>query len=146
VLVDSSLHAWPATARLVDSGALWWLGGASLLVFAGSLLVVPWLVVRIPADTFVHERPPPAPWVERHPALRLLLHASRNLLGAVLVLAGLVLLAMPGQGLVTVFAGLSLMTFPGKYRLERWTVSRPAVLAAINWLRRRCGREPLRLG
>ena len=61
----------------------------------------------------------------------------------VLVLAGLIMLVVPGQGLLTLAVGLVLVDFPGKYRLERWLVTRPPVWRAINWLRKRAGREPL---
>jgi hypothetical protein len=68
---------------------------------------------------------------------------AKNLLGILLALAGLVMLVVPGQGLLTLVAGLMLVDFPGKYRLERWLATRPPVWRSINWLRRRAGREPL---
>ena len=66
----------------------------------------------------------------------------KNLLGALLVVLGLVMLVTPGQGLLTLLAGLLLMNFPGKYRLECWVVLRPGVLRALNWLRGRGGQPP----
>ena len=53
------------------------------------------------------------------------------------------MLVLPGQGLLTLLVGFLLVDAPGKYRLERWLVSRKAVLRPINWLRRRKGRQPL---
>jgi hypothetical protein len=61
----------------------------------------------------------------------------------VLVVAGLVMLVVPGQGLLTIVVGLMLLDFPGKYRLERWLATRPKVWQSINWLRRRAGYEEL---
>ena len=66
----------------------------------------------------------------------------KNLLGAALVVLGLLMLVTPGQGQVTLLAGLLLMNFPGKYRLERAVVSREGVMRALNWFRRRSGRPP----
>jgi hypothetical protein len=67
----------------------------------------------------------------------------KNALGIVLVVAGLVMLIVPGQGLLTIAVGLMLIDFPGKYRLERWLATRRPVWRSINWLRKRAGRAPL---
>jgi len=72
----------------------------------------------------------------------LVLGLLKNLLGALLVVMGLVMLVTPGQGLLTLLAGLLLMNFPGKYRMERWLVLRPGVMRALNWLRQRQGHAP----
>ena len=92
------------------------------LLSVGTLLaimvLVPLVLARLPANYFNQPR--------RH-SLRerggnagsWLLTVLKNLLGAALVVLGLVMLFTPGQGLVTLLAGLLLMNFPGKYRLER---------------------------
>jgi hypothetical protein len=67
----------------------------------------------------------------------------KNVIGAVLLVAGLVMLVVPGQGLLTIAVGLMLVDFPGKFRLERWLATRRPVWKAINWLRARAGREAL---
>jgi hypothetical protein len=59
----------------------------------------------------------------------------KNLLGIVFIVAGLIMLLLPGQGVLTILIGLTLMNFPGKHALERWIVRQPAVLRAINWIR-----------
>jgi hypothetical protein len=122
---------------------LWWLGSASIAMFIATLVAVPWLVARIPADYFIHAKRPPGPWAGRHPALRLAVLAAKNALGVILLIAGLLMLILPGQGLLTIFVGFLMLDFPGKYRLERRLLSLPRPLAAVNWLRRRAGREPL---
>jgi hypothetical protein len=122
---------------------LWWLGGVSLAVFLVTPIAVGWTLIKLPRDYFAKERRRPLDsWKER-PALRYTLLAGKNLLGAVLVIAGLVMLVVPGQGVLTIVGGLVLMDFPGKFRLERWIVERPSVWRSINWLRRRAGREPM---
>jgi hypothetical protein len=115
---------------------------ASAALFLLSPLAVAWLVVQLPTDYFTARRRPHGAWA-LPPALRPVVLVAKNLLGAVLVLAGLVMLFVPGQGLLTIAVGLVLLDFPGKYRLERWFATRPSVWRAINWLRRRAGREPL---
>ena len=59
------------------------------------------------------------------------------------IIYGIVMLALPGQGVLTVLIGISLTNFPGKYALERKLVSQPSVFNAINWLRKRSGKPPL---
>lgn len=122
------------------------LAGTSTLVFVATLLAVPWFAARIPEDYFAHGRRHRAPWTGLHPALRAVLIAGKNLVGAVFVVVGLALLVLPGQGLLTILAGIILLDLPGKYRLERWVIGRRPVLRSINWLRRRAGRPPLIVG
>ena len=122
---------------------LWWLVAGSAGLFLLTPIAVAWIVVRLPKHYFVAKRRHPPRWSRRYPALRPAVLAAKNLLGFVLVAAGMLMLVVPGQGLLTLAVGLMLMDFPGKFRLERWLVTRPPVWRAINWLRCRAGREPL---
>ena len=124
---------------------LWGLGTLSLLTFLGSLIAIPLLVVRIPADYFAHIKRHPLRRGGLHPFLQLLSSTLKNLLGLVFVLAGLAMLVLPGQGILTILIGVTLMNFPGKYTLERRLVCKPAVFTVLNRIRRRCGREPLQV-
>ncbi len=60
-----------------------------------------------------------------------------------LVLAGIAMLVLPGQGVLTIVVGLVLMNFPGKYRLERWMATRRPIWKSLNWLRRKARRPEL---
>lgn len=122
-----------------------WLALSSALVFVVSLVTVPWLVARIPTDYFRADERPLLPWAGQHPLIRWPLLAMKNLAGLLFLAAGIAMLVLPGQGLLTMLAGIILMDFPGKFRFERWLIRQPAILGSINWLRRRRGREPLRL-
>jgi len=124
---------------------LWWLGLASVVMFIGSLLIMPWLVARLPADYFVRHKRPPSPIAQQQPAMRILVLIIRNLLGIILFIAGIAMLILPGQGILTLLVALMLMTFPGKYRLERWAVKRRGVMKSINWLRAKAKRGPMEM-
>ena len=113
--------------------------------FFGTLVFVPWAVVRIPEDYFAYYNRHRKPWKNYHPALRYLLIAGKNLLGLVLFATGIAMLVLPGQGVLTIVIGILLVDFPGKYYVERWIVSRKPVLRAFNWLRRRADKLPLNL-
>lgn len=122
---------------------VWWMVASSAFMFVASLILVPMLVVRIPADYFTHrkrhhKRPEKYP-----PVIRIIVLIIKNILGAVLVMVGVLMLVLPGQGLFTMFIGVMMMNFPGKYRLERWIVERGPVLKSINWLRARAGHVAL---
>jgi hypothetical protein len=125
--------------------ALEWLGGASLLMFVLTLVVFPLVIINLPQDYFVRYRRDPARQARRHPAVWLALSVLKNILGAVLLLAGVAMLVLPGQGLLTILIGLTLLNFPGKFALERRLVSRPAVSKALNRIRELAGRDRLEL-
>ncbi len=123
-----------------------WLAAASTVIFIVSLALVPFFVIRIPSDYFVPGKDCGHPRSDRHFVLRSIVRIGRNLLGFVLLVAGLLMLVLPGQGLLTILVAAMLLNFPGKRRFERWIVSRRPVLRAINWIRRRAGRPPLLSG
>ncbi|MFW6092869.1 MAG: PGPGW domain-containing protein [Pseudomonadota bacterium] len=123
---------------------LWWASGISLAALLATLIGVPWVVARLPADYFTRRRRSVLRGSARRPFVPMVLGLLKNLLGGVLVLLGTIMLVTPGQGLLTLLAGLLLLNFPGKYRLERWLVLRPGVLRTLNWLRRRRRQAPFR--
>ncbi len=120
-------------------------GVSSAVTFVATLIAVPWLIVRLPADYFAHHRRHPLPWKRRHPVVRLTLLIIKNLFGIVFVVLGIIMLVLPGQGLLTIVVGIGLMNFPGKYRISRRLLEWPPLLRAINWLRHRHGKPPLEL-
>lgn len=123
----------------------WWTGGASLAIIVVSALAVPVLIRRMPYDYFLEDSSRSRWMRRRHPAIRLTLLVLKNLLGAVLLAGGVIMLFTPGQGLLTIVVGLFLLNFPGKRRFETWLVSRPPIHRAIGWMRRRAGQRPLEL-
>lgn len=131
-----------------NEALLWWAMALSVATFIGTLVAIPILLARMPADYFVTERE--RHWRQRwpnrqRPSVHLLLVGLKNLLGLVLVLMGLGMLVLPGQGLLTLLIGLTLVDFPGKRRVERWFIRRPAIHQAVNWLRRKWNKPPLRV-
>ena len=116
---------------------------ASLAISLLGLLVVPWAIVRIPAEYFLGSRAPRLPWADAHPALRALLTLVKNTLGALLILAGFAMLVLPGQGLLAILVGAMLVDFPGKRPMELALIRKKRVHAVLNWIRRRAGRGPL---
>lgn len=128
-------------ATLQAVGGLWvGLGVVSLLF---TIVALPLMVLRLPSDYFLRHKRIPVSRSSLHPVLAVLASTFKNVLGVVLIVFGLVMIFVPGQGLLTILIGLLLTNFPGKYQLERKLVERPAVLRTLNRIRRRAGREPL---
>jgi len=126
----------------LSSGVLWGIAVGSVLAFLLGVLGVPWYLVRLPADHFV--RASSSGQVEKTP-WKWILFVVRNAAGAVLVVIGLALLVLPGQGIITILAGVMLLDLPGKRGLVRRLLGRGRVLTAINKLRARAGRAPLEM-
>jgi hypothetical protein len=120
-----------------------WAGIISLTVFILSLISLPWLVAQIPEDYFLPKKRQPTQWKQLHSVIRLLALIGKNLVGCGLIVAGMLMLFLPGQGILTLVMGLLLVDYPGKFRLERKLVKIPAVLNSLNWLRRKAKKPPL---
>ncbi|HKX83029.1 MAG TPA: hypothetical protein VJL58_02320 [Pyrinomonadaceae bacterium] len=112
---------------------------ASLLL---NILVIGFVFVKIPPHYFSSHYQddflPNSSWITRWGAVVL-----KNLAGLFMVIVGIIQLVGPGQGILSILTGLILMDIPGKRPLEARIVKRPTVLAAINKLRAKYGREPL---
>jgi len=132
----------PDITSLISPVALEFLFLLSIVGFVGSVIAIPWILIRLPQDYFCESHP--RTWLkDRHPVLRLIALALKNFVGWILLLGGIAMLVLPGQGLLTILIGVSLMDFPGKRAIERKLVSRPLVLQAINRIRERFDRPPL---
>ena len=120
-----------------------WFGSISLFVFIFSLLSIKWLVALIPEDYFVTKRV--SKIKSENPLIWYLILILKNLVGYSLILGGLIMLVLPGQGLFTIIIGLMLSNYPGKYIIEKKFIAIPTILKSINWLRRKSNRPPLKL-
>ncbi len=120
-----------------------WLLFLSLLSLLATFLLVPVILVRLPEDYFSFPDRHRIPWNDRHRFLRIPIFLFKNLLGLIFIVAGILMLVLPGQGILTIIMGLIIMEFPRKYRAERWIVSQASVLRMINWIRRKSGKAAL---
>ncbi len=113
----------------------------SIATLVMTFVMLPIMITRLPKNYFVEEhRPPP---MSRHLVVHLFMMAAKNVVGLAFVVLGIILLFLPGQGVLTLFIGLTIMNYPGKFALERWLAMRPRVLPALNWLRARHDQPPL---
>lgn len=115
------------------------LGLISTLTFFLSLLIIPWIICRLPSDFFRHLRDHKKK-EEQHPLMFLLLRFLRNFFGTTLLLAGILMLFLPGQGILTIIVGIGLLDFPGKRRAKEAFVRRHSVHTGLNWIREKGGK------
>jgi len=111
-----------------------WIAFVGFVLLVLVISITPLIIGAIPDDYFKQEKRP----ARQNPAFVILVWIFiKNVLGAVLVISGIVMLVLPGQGILTIFIGLLLMNYPGKYRLERKILSYPKVLKMVNWIRQK---------
>ena len=118
-----------------------WLGSLSVFIFLFSLIGIKWLIALIPNDYFLIKKE--SKIKSSNPYLWLLIVIFKNLIGYSLIIGGIMMLILPGQGLFTIIIGLMLSNYPGKYALEKRFISTPAILKSINWLRSKSDKPPL---
>lgn len=121
---------------------LTWISIGSGICLVLGAIAVPWIVVRLPKDAFSKIQRPG--WLDQQPAaVRLPLRVLKNVLALALVVLGLAMLVLPGQGILAILLGVMLGDFPGKFRLQQWILARPNVMKSLNWLRRKFRKPPL---
>ena len=132
----STVQQYVSTDTLVTLTVL------SVVFFIGSLIAIPYILVRLPADYF--DIRIPRPWMkDHHPILRLMGHIVKNAVGAIFLFVGFLMLFLPGQGGLTMVIGVSMLDFPGKRKVEASLIGQPTVLGVINSMREKFGKPPL---
>ncbi len=126
-------------ARMAPEEALLVIAVASAAMFVGTILLIPLIVLRLPAEYFLRDET--RVWMAGyHPALRGAGLVVKNIAGLIFLLAGIAMLVLPGQGLLTMVIGVSLLDFPGKRRVEHRLLTKPMVFQAMNLIRQKFGK------
>ena len=137
-LLNSLLEIFEAYRSLII-----WFGSISLFIFLFSLLTIKWLVALIPEDYFINRKISKVR--SNNPALWYIVLIVKNMIGYSIVLGGIMMLVLPGQGVFTIIIGLMLSNYPGKYAIEKKFIAIPSILKSINWLRNKSNKPPLNL-
>lgn len=124
------------------AGVLGLLAGGSMLVLAATCLLIPFMIARLPETYFDNPHHSPLEHLQHRPVLRIGLLFLKNAFGLILVLAGLAMLVLPGQGLLTLFVAMILLDFPGKFTLKRKLIRLTRLRKIINQFRIRHGKAP----
>lgn len=114
----------------------------SVVTFVASLIFIPIIIARLPSDYFLMEKQRIVTTQSKQATFFFFNQFVKNILGVLLILAGIAMLVLPGQGLLTILIGLGITNFPGKYKLERKLVSNQSIFKSLNWVRKRAKVEP----
>ena len=81
-------------------------------------------------------------WVERHPRIRFAYRFAVGVLGAIVVVGGLILVPLPGPGWLIVFLGIAILgtEFPAAHRVGQW-LKRVLARAVSRWKAWRASRS-----
>ena len=118
-----------------------WLGIISTFTFFLSLLIIPWIICRLDSNFFLHLHKHKKR-EDEHPVIFILLKSLRYFLGTLLLLAGILMIFLPGQGVLTMALGISLLDFPGKRTLIDGILKFPSIQRTLNWIREKGHKEP----
>ncbi len=115
----------------------------SLGFFLLTPILAPAIIILMPADILIRKKRTPAdrPFLYRRAFV--VLRVLKNALGVTLTLLGILLLFMPGQGLLTIFLGLMFTDLPGKRELLIRLLGGGKIRPSIDRLRQKYEREPL---
>lgn len=133
----NSIVAW----LMGYSSILIGLGGLSVLILVFSIAAMGWFIAQIPEDYFIHNKRQAKNWNKYSSQARIAIIIFKNIFGGIMLLGGLFLLVLPGQGLLTMIIGLLLIDYPGKFQLEQKIISIPSIFRGLNWFRARA-RKP----
>ena len=124
---------------------IFWSSLASILTFVGTLISVPWLITKIPADYFISSSEGKLQSYFNNPFLRILGIIFKNIFGYVFIINGFIMLFIPGQGLLTMIIGLVLIDFPRKKEVEYRIVKQPMIHRTINKIRKKAGKPEIKI-
>ena len=107
----------------------------SIIALILSPLIINLILIRLPQDYFIKAKDDLKP-------TNYILQFIKNLFGTILIIIGLAMFVLPGQGLITFIIGMSLVRFPGKRKLQMKIVKNHSVQKSLNWFRFKSKKTP----
>jgi len=109
------------------------LGVASVLLFFLSLFILKYIIIKLPHDYFLNNLTN----LQNSTKARknLFLRMFKNFSGLLLIISGIILLFMPGQGLLTIALGVCMIDFPWVQGVKRRFICSIPVRKTLNWVR-----------
>lgn len=135
------MHAFLETIR--SNGTATWIVLISALMFFGSIVLAWFFIVKMPTDYLTNDQSRVHTFRKKHPVAGAVLMVCKNVFGMLLVICGIIMLFIPGQGVLFIFLGLTLIDFPGKRRIIRRMFKWRNTLKVINRIRRQSNQPPL---
>ena len=141
--ISEKIISWSS----MNSDLLFLLGSLSIFILIISVFMMVLIISFLPEDYFKSENRNLISSVQnsRYPLLKLLVLITKNFFGVLLLLSGILMLVLPGQGILTIITGLVFMDYPGKYKFERKLLRQKGVINSINWIRSRLNKPSLKV-
>ena len=141
--ISEKIISWSS----MNSDLLFLLGSLSIFILIISIFMMVLIISFLPEDYFKSENRNLISSVQnsRYPLLKLLVLITKNFFGVLLLLSGILMLVLPGQGILTIITGLVFIDYPGKYKFERKLLRQKGVINSINWIRSRLSKPPLKV-
>jgi hypothetical protein len=141
--ISEKIISWSS----MNSDLLLLLGSLSIFILIISVFMMVLIISFLPEDYFKSENRNLISSVQnsRYPLLKLLVLITKNFFGVLLLLSGILMLVLPGQGILTIITGLVFMDYPGKYKFERKLLRQKGVINSINWIRSRLSKPSLKV-
>ena len=109
------------------------IGFVSLALFLLSIFLLRYVILKLPEDYFLRLKSIPQNQAKSFKGV--VSKALKNLFGILLVICGVILLFIPGQGLVTIVMGLCLSDLPFLKKWKEKFIFSNKIKIALNWLR-----------
>ena len=119
------------------------LGISSVVILVISAISIGYFIKKIPHDYFLDDKRGVSEYKNKNPILWIITLVLKNIIGYFLIMGGILMLVLPGQGLLTILVGLMLSDYPGKFKLEKKIIRTNLVLKTINWYRIKSNIPPL---
>ena len=141
--ISEKIVSWSS----MNSDLLFLLGSLSMFILIISVFMMVLIISFLPEDYFKSENRNLISSVQnsRYPLLKLLALITKNFFGVLLLLSGILMLVLPGQGILTIITGLVFIDYPGKYKFERKLLRQKGVINSINWIRSRLSKPSLKV-
>ena len=119
------------------------LGISSIAILIISALSIGYFIKKIPHDYFLNDKRGIPDYKNKNPVFWIIALAVKNIIGYCLIMGGILMLVLPGQGLLTILVGLMLSDYPGKFKLEKRIIKTNLILKTINWYRIKSNIPPI---
>ena len=114
-----------------------WLAIISSMTFVLSIVLIPWFVGKLDVNCFLQFENDHSTDRRKFTVIHLLGVIFRNVIGTVLLVAGIAMLFLPGQGILTILLSLLFLSFPRKRRLFQALIRRRKIQQTFDWLRKK---------
>ncbi|QEN03869.1 hypothetical protein EW093_03850 [Thiospirochaeta perfilievii] len=113
----------------------------SAITFLVSLIIIPFVIINLSPDYFKGANKPLYRY--KNLFIRYFVLILKNIVGYIFIILGVIMLFIPGQGLLSITLGLLFINFPGKKSLEYKFFSNKKISKVINSIRKKAGREEI---